>query len=162
MHEMPDPLSVAAGCKVEHFTSPSRARAAEARCSRHAALRSTLHARQDGEGNRMLPRFRGGRMADEPVGRSSLAHPEIAGGYRACLQCARIQRAPGAAVRKLDVSAAPISTALGVLGMPGRPYVGCSISKAQGETSCVAASARGSVVGQMAKIKGSARSASGR
>jgi len=63
------------------------------------------------------------------------------------------------AVRKLDASVAPVSTALGVLGMPGlTAYTGLlNIGKPQaGETVAVAAAtgAVGSVVGQIAKIKG--------
>ena len=65
----------------------------------------------------------------------------------------------GAGLRKLDPTAAPISTALGVLGMPGlTAYVGLlDIGRPQpGETVVVsaAAGAVGSAVGQLAKIKG--------
>ena len=65
----------------------------------------------------------------------------------------------GTALRKLDPAAAPISTALGVLGMPGMTaYVGLlEIGQPKpGETVVVAAAsgAVGSVVGQIAKIKG--------
>ncbi len=65
----------------------------------------------------------------------------------------------GRGVRKVDPAAAPISTALGVLGMPGlTAYTGLlNIGKPQaGETVVVAAAsgAVGSVVGQVAKIKG--------
>jgi NADPH-dependent curcumin reductase CurA len=65
----------------------------------------------------------------------------------------------GAGLRKLDPAAAPISTALGVLGMPGMTaYVGLTeIGQPKpGETVVVAAAsgAVGSVVGQIAKIKG--------
>ena len=65
----------------------------------------------------------------------------------------------GGGLRKLDPRAAPVSTALGVLGMPGMTaYVGLleiGRSKA-GETVVVAAAsgAVGSVVGQIAQIKG--------
>jgi NADPH-dependent curcumin reductase CurA len=67
--------------------------------------------------------------------------------------------AGGAAVRKLDPKQAPISTALGVLGMPGMTaYVGLlDIGQPKpGETVVVsaAAGAVGSAVGQIAKIKG--------
>jgi NADPH-dependent curcumin reductase CurA len=63
------------------------------------------------------------------------------------------------ALRKLDPEAAPISTALGVLGMPGMTaYVGLTeIGRPKaGETVVVAAAsgAVGSVVGQIARIKG--------
>jgi NADPH-dependent curcumin reductase CurA len=65
----------------------------------------------------------------------------------------------GAGVRKLDPGQAPISTALGVLGMPGMTaYVGLlDIGRpASGETVLVsaAAGAVGAVVGQLARIKG--------
>jgi len=65
----------------------------------------------------------------------------------------------GAGLRKLDPNVAPISTALGVLGMPGMTaYTGLlEIGKPQaGETVVVSAAsgAVGSVVGQIAKIKG--------
>jgi NADPH-dependent curcumin reductase CurA len=65
----------------------------------------------------------------------------------------------GQGVRKIDPSLAPISTALGILGMPGlTAYFGLlEIGKPQsGETVVVsgAAGAVGSLVGQIAKIKG--------
>jgi NADPH-dependent curcumin reductase CurA len=65
----------------------------------------------------------------------------------------------GAGVRKLDPRQAPISTALGVLGMPGMTaYVGLlDIGQPKpGETVVVSAAsgAVGAVVGQIAKIKG--------
>jgi len=65
----------------------------------------------------------------------------------------------GAGLRKIDAKAAPISTGVGVLGMPGMTaYVGLlEIGKPKpGETVVVAAAsgAVGSAVGQIAKIKG--------
>jgi NADPH-dependent curcumin reductase len=65
----------------------------------------------------------------------------------------------GAGLRKIDPQLAPISTAVGVLGMPGMTaYTGLlDIGKPQaGETVVVAAAsgAVGSAVGQIAKIKG--------
>ncbi|HXF41248.1 MAG TPA: NADP-dependent oxidoreductase [Blastocatellia bacterium] len=65
----------------------------------------------------------------------------------------------GQGVRKIDPSLAPISTALGILGMPGlTAYFGLlEIGKPRpGETVVVsgAAGAVGSIVGQIAKIKG--------
>ena len=62
-------------------------------------------------------------------------------------------------VRKVDPSIAPISTALGVLGMPGHTAYGglTEIGKPKaGETLVVAAAsgAVGAMVGQIAKIKG--------
>jgi hypothetical protein len=65
----------------------------------------------------------------------------------------------GASLRKIDPALAPISTAVGVLGMPGMTaYAGLlEVGKPKaGETLVVAAAsgAVGSVVGQIAKIKG--------
>src|SRR3954454_24263086 len=65
----------------------------------------------------------------------------------------------GAGLRKLDPSSAPISTALGVLGMPGMTaYTGLlEIGQPKGgETVVVSAAsgAVGSIVGQIARIKG--------
>jgi NADPH-dependent curcumin reductase CurA len=65
----------------------------------------------------------------------------------------------GEGVQKVDVALGPISYALGVLGMPGlTAYTGLlNIGKPQpGETLVVAAAsgAVGSVVGQIAKVKG--------
>jgi NADPH-dependent curcumin reductase len=65
----------------------------------------------------------------------------------------------GIGLRKLDPAAAPVTTALGVLGMPGMTaYTGLlEIGHPKpGETVAVAAAsgAVGSVVGQIAKIKG--------
>jgi NADPH-dependent curcumin reductase len=67
--------------------------------------------------------------------------------------------AKGAGLRKLDPKQAPISTALGVLGMPGMTaYVGLlDIGRPRpGETVVVSAAsgAVGSAVGQIARIKG--------
>jgi NADPH-dependent curcumin reductase len=67
--------------------------------------------------------------------------------------------AHGRRVRRLDPERAPISTAVGVLGMPGfTAYAGlCEIGKPQpGETLVVAAAAGpvGSAVGQIARLKG--------
>jgi NADPH-dependent curcumin reductase CurA len=65
----------------------------------------------------------------------------------------------GAALRRLDPSAAPVSTALGVLGMPGlTAWYGLFVLGApkEGETVFVsgAAGAVGSAAGQMARIAG--------
>jgi NADPH-dependent curcumin reductase len=66
---------------------------------------------------------------------------------------------PAASLRKLDPAPAPVSTALGVLGMPGMTaYVGLlDIGRPrEGETVVVsaAAGAVGSAAGQIARIKG--------
>jgi NADPH-dependent curcumin reductase CurA len=65
----------------------------------------------------------------------------------------------GAGLRKLDPTRAPVSTALGVLGMPGMTaYTGLTIigQPKAGETVVVAAATGpvGATVGQIAKIKG--------
>lgn len=65
----------------------------------------------------------------------------------------------GASLRKVDPDLAPISTAVGVLGMPGMTAYAGLLEVGQpkaGETLVVAAAsgAVGSVVGQIAKIKG--------
>ncbi len=67
--------------------------------------------------------------------------------------------ADGKGFRKIDASLAPVSTALGVLGMPGlTAYFGVlDVGKAkEGETVLVsgAAGAVGSIAGQIAKIQG--------
>jgi NADPH-dependent curcumin reductase len=69
------------------------------------------------------------------------------------------QVASGKGLLKLDPKAAPLSTSLGVLGMPGMTaYVGLLLiaQPKAGETVAVAAAsgAVGAVVGQLAKIKG--------
>ena len=65
----------------------------------------------------------------------------------------------GAGLRKLDARRAPVSTALGVLGMPGMTAYAGLLTIGQpkgGETVAVAAATGpvGSLVGQIAKIKG--------
>jgi NADPH-dependent curcumin reductase CurA len=65
----------------------------------------------------------------------------------------------GAALRKLDPAVAPITTGLGVLGMPGfTAYAGLNLigKPKPGETVVVAAASGpvGSLVGQLAKIAG--------
>ncbi len=67
--------------------------------------------------------------------------------------------AAGSEIRKVDPSIAPISTALGVLGMPGHTaWVGLNdiLQAKSGETIVVSAAtgAVGSLVGQLAKHKG--------
>ena len=65
----------------------------------------------------------------------------------------------GAALRKLDPALAPITTGLGVLGMPGfTAYAGLSVigKPKEGETVVVAAASGpvGSLVGQLARLAG--------
>jgi NADPH-dependent curcumin reductase CurA len=133
-------------------------------------LRKTLYLSLD-------PYMRG-RMSDEPsyappvaLGHVMCGHTvsevvesrdqafrpgDIVAGYDGWQQYAS---GPGRDLRKLDASAAPISTAIGVLGMPGlTAYVGLyDIGQPKaGETVVVSAAsgAVGSVVGQLAKIRG--------
>ncbi|HXX39583.1 MAG TPA: NADP-dependent oxidoreductase [bacterium] len=66
---------------------------------------------------------------------------------------------PAASLRKLDPALAPVSTALGVLGMPGMTaYVGLlDIARPRASDTVVvsaASGAVGSVVGQIARLKG--------
>lgn len=68
-------------------------------------------------------------------------------------------RSNGSGLRKLDPAAAPVTTALGVLGMPGMTAYAGLLEIGQpkpGETVAVAAAsgAVGAVVGQIAKIRG--------
>src|SRR6201991_1349900 len=68
-------------------------------------------------------------------------------------------RSDGKGLAKIDPKLAPISTAVGVLGMPGMPaYTGLlDIGKPQPDETVVVAAASGAVgsaVGQIAKIKG--------
>jgi len=104
----------------------------------------------------------GGVMVGGVVGQVVESHHprfaagEIVEGYFGWQQYAL---SDGVGARKVDPSLAPISTALGVLGMPGlTAYFGLlEIGKPQpGETVVVsgAAGAVGSLVGQIAKIQG--------
>ncbi len=101
-------------------------------------------------------------MVGEIVGRVIASHHpdfkegDIIAGYLGWQEYAV---SDGKGIRKVDPTLAPISTALGVLGMPGMTaYFGLlDIGKPQpGETVFVsgAAGAVGSIVGQIAKIKG--------
>jgi len=119
-----------------------------------------------------------GRMSDEPsyaapvpVGGVMCGHTvsrvlesrdptfrpgDIVAGYDGWQQFAS---SPGRDLRKLDAAVAPVSTAIGVLGMPGfTAFVGLvDIGQPKaGETVVVSAAsgAVGSVVGQLAKIRG--------
>ena len=65
----------------------------------------------------------------------------------------------GESLRRIDPNVAPVSTALGVLGMPGlTAYFGllevCGVNPGETVVVSAAAGAVGSVVGQIAKIKG--------
>jgi NADPH-dependent curcumin reductase CurA len=87
---------------------------------------------------------------------ASFAAGDIVVGYTGWQEYAR---SDGSGLRKVDPALAPISTALGILGMPGMTaYTGLlKIGKPKpGETLVVAAAsgAVGSVVGQIAKLKG--------
>ncbi len=104
----------------------------------------------------------GGVMTGQTVGRvvasraAGFAEGDVVLGYGNWQDYAVL---PAKAARKIDPALAPVSTALGVLGMPGRTaYVGLlDIGQPKpGETVVVSAAsgAVGAVVGQIAKIKG--------
>jgi NADPH-dependent curcumin reductase len=103
----------------------------------------------------------GGVMVGRTVGRVMVSrHPGFAPGDLVLAYGGWQDYAvgPGRALRKLDPTTAPVSTALGVLGMPGMTaYVGLlDIGRPRaGETVVVSAAsgAVGAVVGQIAKIK---------
>ena len=104
----------------------------------------TGHGRRDGLASRSLARwtrFQPGDIVEAYTGWEDYALSD------------------GRGVRKLDPSLAPVTTALGVLGMPGMTAWTGLMNIGQprpGETVVVAAAsgAVGSVVGQLAKIKG--------
>ncbi len=99
----------------------------------------------------------GGTVSEITVSRNSKFSPgDIVLGYGGWQDYARSN---GGGLRKLDPAAAPVTTALGVLGMPGMTAYAGLLEIGQpkpGETVAVAAAsgAVGSVVGQIAKIKG--------
>jgi NADPH-dependent curcumin reductase CurA len=110
-----------------------------------------------------VPPFQVGEpLAGGAVGRVAASrHPDYAEGdwVFSMLGWREVARSDGTGVRKLDPDRAPPSTALGVLGMPGlTAYVGLlDIGQPkEGETVFVsgAAGAVGSIVGQIAKLKG--------
>jgi NADPH-dependent curcumin reductase len=147
------------------------------------AVEATMPAMGDGDVLRRtlflsLDPYMRGRMSDQPsyaapVGLGDVMcghtvsqvvesrHPtfrpgDVVAGYDGWQQFAA---APGKDLRKLDPSVAPISTAIGVLGMTGlTAYVGLvDIGQPKtGETVLVSAAsgAVGSIVGQLAKIRG--------
>ncbi len=99
----------------------------------------------------------GGTVCEVVESKSPLLRPgDIVLAYTGWQEYAAV---PAKGIRKLDPAAAPVSTALGVLGMPGMTaYTGLlNIGQPKaGETVVVAAAAGavGQVVGQIAKIKG--------
>jgi len=98
----------------------------------------------------------GGAVSVVETGSGALQRGDMVVGYTGWQEYAT---APPQALRKLDPSLAPVSTALGVLGMPGMTaYTGLlNIGRPRaGETVVVAAAsgAVGSVVGQIARLKG--------
>src|SRR5258706_12629146 len=147
------------------------------------AVEAPMPAVRDGEGLRRtiylsLDPYMRGRMSDAPsyatpgaLGDVMCGHTvsqvvesrdpsfqpgDVVAGYDGWRQYAA---SPGKDLRKLDPSFVPISTAIGVLGMPGlTAFVGLvDIGQPKpGETVVVSAAsgAVGAIVGQLAKIKG--------
>jgi NADPH-dependent curcumin reductase len=99
----------------------------------------------------------GGTVSEVTVSRNpKFAVGDVVLGYGGWQDYARSN---GAGLRKLDLAAAPVTAALGVLGMPGMTAYAGLLEIGQpkpGETVAVAAAsgAVGAVVGQIAKIKG--------
>jgi NADPH-dependent curcumin reductase CurA len=99
----------------------------------------------------------GGTVSEVLASRHPQFRPgDVVAGYDGWQTCAV---SGGAELRRLDPSAAPVSTAIGVLGMPGfTAWHGLlSIGRpAAGETVVVSAAsgAVGSVVGQLARLRG--------
>ena len=143
---------------------PAAARRRPAAAAGRLPLPRPLHARPDerrevlrraGRGRRRDRRRHGVRGRGEP-------QPVVRRGRRWCSPTPagrRVRSATAAACASSTRRSAPISTALGVLGMPGfTAYAGLlEIGKPQpGETVVVAAATGpvGSAVGQIAKLKG--------
>jgi NADPH2:quinone reductase len=128
----------------------------------YLSLDPYMRGRMDATRSYAAPVDVGGVMEGATVGevlesRSPLLAPGDLVLARGGWQTHAVQEA--SALRRLDPAAAPVSTALGVLGMPGfAAYVGLTeIGRLQpGETLVVAAAsgAVGSAVGQMAKLQG--------
>ena len=127
------------------------------------SFRRSVHARPDQRGQvatpSRWPRRRDGRRRggdDRRVAAPDYRQGEVVVGYWGWQEYAV---SDGQGVQRFDTSLAPMSTALGVLGMPGMTaYFGLlEIGQPKpGETVFVsgAAGAVGSLVGQIAKIKG--------
>ena len=129
---------------------------------RYLSLDPYMRAKMDDRESYTKPVPLGGVMAGEAVATVIASeHPDYAEGDIVLAQTGWRTHAlsDGAGLRKLDPARAPVTTALGVLGMPGfTAYSGLRlIGKPQpGETVVVAAASGpvGSLVGQLAKIAG--------
>ena len=141
------------------------ARRRPAAAARRLPVAGPLHARPDERREVLRRPGRGRRRDGRRHGRAwsrSRAHPDVRRRATSCCPTPAgrpTRSATAPALRKLDPSVAPLSTALGVLGMPGfTAYAGLlEIGKPQpGETVVVAAATGpvGSAVGQIAKVKG--------
>ncbi len=129
---------------------------------RYLSLDPYMRGRMDDRKSYAAPVAIGQVMEGGTVGQVlESRHPDFAAGdwvlSHSGWQTHAVAKAEG--LRKLDPHAAPVSTALGVLGMPGfTAYAGLlTIGQPKpGETVAVAAAsgAVGSVVGQIARIKG--------
>jgi len=129
---------------------------------RYLSLDPYMRGKMDDRKSYTQPVPLGGVMAGEAVATVIASeHPDYAEGDIVLARTGWRTHAlsDGAGLRKLDPAGAPVTTALGVLGMPGfTAYSGLRlIGKPQpGETVVVAAASGpvGSLVGQLAKIAG--------
>jgi NADPH-dependent curcumin reductase CurA len=129
---------------------------------RYLSLDPYMRGRMDDRKSYAKPVAIGDVMAGESVAEVVTSrHPDYAAGDIVLARTGWRSHAvlPGAGLRKLDPAAAPVTTGLGVLGMPGfTAYVGMraiGLPK-PGETVVVAAACGpvGSLVGQLAQLAG--------
>jgi NADPH-dependent curcumin reductase CurA len=129
---------------------------------RYLSLDPYMRGRMDDRKSYAPPLAVGDVMAGESVAQVIASrHPDFAEGDIVLARTGWRSHAvlPGAGLRKLDPAAAPVTTGLGVLGMPGfTAYSGLRVigQPKAGETVVVAAASGpvGSLVGQLAQLAG--------
>jgi len=148
--------------RQETFTIPQPAAGQVLLASRYLSLDPYMRGRMDDRKSYAVPTPLGGVMEGEVVAEVVQSHhPEYQVGDHVLAHLGWRTHAvsDGTGLSKLDARFQPLSTALGVLGMPGlTAYTGLlNIGQPKaGETVVVAAASGpvGSLVGQIAKIKG--------
>ena len=148
LEEFPVPQPGAGRDAAAHQMALARSLHARAHERRAVLRQAGRHRRGDGRRHGE----RGRRLEQRRITPRATSCSAAPAGRRTCVS-------DGSGLRKLDPKLAPVSTALGVLGMPGMTaYTGLlEIGQPKaGETVVVSAAsgAVGSVVGQIAKIKG--------